>query len=90
MRACPVALLSPSRAPPQPSKDRVAPEQNPTPIFLSNGSTVLLYKGRGSVQAMGAARAPRYDGPFARLNPAAPVLSASVEDTWGWVQPAAQ
>ncbi len=37
---------------------------------------------------MGAARAPRYDGPFARLNPAAPVLSASVEDTWGWVQPA--
>ena len=60
---------------------------NPTPIFMSNGSTVLLYKGRGHVQAMGAARAPSFAGPFVRLRPSTPILSG-VEDTWGWVQPA--
>ena len=60
---------------------------NPTPIVLSNGSTLLLYKGRGAVQAMGAAIAPRFDGPFTRASPARYVLGPAWEDTYGWVQP---
>ena len=61
---------------------------NVTPIILANGTTVLLYKGRGHVQAMGVARGRAFDGPFVRTSPLAPVLGWRVEDTWGWVQPA--
>ena len=61
---------------------------NVTPIILANGTTVLLYKGRGHVQAMGAASGRAYDGPFQRTRPTAPVLSWHVEDTWGWVRAA--
>lgn len=61
---------------------------NPTPVLLPNGSTLLLYKGRGHVQAMGAAVAADFDGPFVRTSPNAPVLAAAVEDTWAWVRPA--
>ena len=61
---------------------------NATPILLQNGTTILLYKGRGgSLQAMGAARSDAFDGPFVRTSPKSPVLSRHVEDTWGWVQP---
>ena len=58
---------------------------NPTPILLRNGTTLLLYKGRGDVQAMGVARGPRFDGPFERLRPSAPIAMRGSEDTWGWV-----
>lgn len=62
---------------------------NATPIFLPNGTVILLYKGRGGrLQAMGAARASSYEGPYVRTQPARPVMSWQVEDTWGWVQPA--
>ena len=59
---------------------------NVTPIFLRNGTVVLLYKGRGHTQAMGSAAAAHFDGPFVRTSPTRPVLSTAVEDTWGWVQ----
>ena len=58
---------------------------NPTPIVFANGTTLMLYKGRGGVQAMGVARADRFDGPFERLRPSSPILMAGSEDTWGWV-----
>lgn len=61
---------------------------NPTPLIFANGSVLMLYKGRGRIQAMGAARASAYDGPFTRLQPKAPVLGQAVEDTWAWRQPA--
>lgn len=107
---------------------------NPTPILFRNGSALLLYKGRGRVQArahrssaeedlhckpvprlrtprarspvphrctpplghdallrglacpqaMGVAFGPRFDGPFERLRPAAPIAMPGAEDTWGW------
>lgn len=63
---------------------------NPTPIIFANLTTVLLYKGRGHIQAMGAAKSDHFAGPFVRVRPEAPVLSAAVEDTWAWVQPAAR
>jgi hypothetical protein len=58
---------------------------NPTPIIFRNGTTLMLYKGRGSVQAMGVAVAPRFDGPFVRSKRLAVVPG---EDTWGWIAPA--
>lgn len=57
-------------------------ESNPTPIIASNGSTVLLYKGRGSTQAVGVAVGDRFDGPFVRSKV---IGITSGEDPWGWI-----
>eukprot|EP00039_Didymoeca_costata_P002227 m.58391 g.58391 ORF g.58391 m.58391 type:complete len:368 (+) comp11179_c0_seq1:465-1568(+) len=58
---------------------------NPAPIFLKNGSIVMLYKGRGKVQAIGLAFAPSIDGPFTRNVSNMPAENIPGEDPWGWV-----
>lgn len=57
---------------------------NPTPIILRNGTTIMLYKGRGHYQATGVAVGTTPFGPFERPTNQLGVVPG--EDPWGWVQ----
>jgi len=48
---------------------------------------VLLYKGRGSLQEVGVATAPRFDGPFTRSKMVGVISGGYSEDPWGWIDP---
>jgi len=58
---------------------------NPAPLFLPNdGGVVMLYKGRGKGQLVGAAWAPALEGPWSRGAEPQP-FGTGVEDPWLWL-----
>jgi hypothetical protein len=59
-------------------------QSNPTPVIADDGSVVMLYKGRGSVQSVGSVGGPRFDGPFVRSHTRG---VTGGEDPWGWIDP---
>ena len=78
----PLPLLGPCAGPSCWDNEDVS---NPAPIFLDDGSVVMLYKGRGlrAGQHVGVAWAPALEGPWTRS--AAPLLELGAsEDPWQW------
>ena len=59
---------------------------NPSPIIFSNGSVIMLYKGRGrTTQHMGLAFAESVDGPYVRNNSGLTAPALPGEDPFGWI-----
>jgi hypothetical protein len=60
---------------------------NMAPFPLANGTVLLGYRGSDSkhVEKLGVAIASNWSGPYKSLSPAAPIVNASGEDPFLWV-----